>query len=218
MGPNNQCKAPRNIQHLWIAINNSDRRLRRPSACSVLFRVQKAEQALGYPREYNVRTPFKNSEKIVLNVHLWAQKPQFYWTLLAIKKMIREVCNDNSNLQIDNGSFLVFKEAVQKIDEKDPIEPPPHFLHRFTLRVMKTINTSNSTFSNFREGGFLYVDKTAILLQWIRPAQGQYFLARPRRFGKSLMIIRSSRFFKADVSSLKAWPSTDWTTTGRPIQ
>ena len=90
MGPNNiQCKAPRKLLHLSIAINKSDRRLGWPSACSVLFRVQKAEQALGYPREYNVRTPLKNSEKIVLNVHLWGKKPQvpwFYWTLLAIKK------------------------------------------------------------------------------------------------------------------------------------
>lgn len=53
---------------------------------------------------------------------------------------------------------------------------------------MASINTSNSTFSNFRKGGFLYVDKTRYLYDLIKPFQGQYFLARPRRFGKSLMI------------------------------
>jgi len=61
---------------------------------------------------------------------------------------------------------------------------------------MQTINTSNSTFSNFREGGFLYVDKTAILHQWVRHAQGQYFLTRPRRFGKSLMISTLKSIFQ----------------------
>ncbi|MBF0235793.1 MAG: ATP-binding protein [Desulfamplus sp.] len=53
---------------------------------------------------------------------------------------------------------------------------------------MKPINTSNSTFSTFIEEGCLYVDKTAHLRRVIGDISGQYFLARPRRFGKSLMI------------------------------
>ena len=53
---------------------------------------------------------------------------------------------------------------------------------------MKPLTTSVYTFSNLIEGGFLYVDKTAGILDLLRPAVAQYFLARPRRFGKSLLV------------------------------
>ena len=66
----------------------------------------KAEQALGHPREYNVRYPHKNSEKIVLNVHLWGKNHKYLdftglcWTLLAIKK------NDKRGLYCNNSTIL----------------------------------------------------------------------------------------------------------------
>jgi len=53
---------------------------------------------------------------------------------------------------------------------------------------MQPLTTSVYTFSNLIEGGFLYVDKTAGILDLLRPAFAQYFLARPRRFGKSLLV------------------------------
>jgi len=53
---------------------------------------------------------------------------------------------------------------------------------------MKPLTTSVYTFSKLIDGGFLYVDKTAGIYDLLRPATGQYFLSRPRRFGKSLLI------------------------------
>ena len=54
---------------------------------------------------------------------------------------------------------------------------------------MKPINTSFYDFDRFIEGGYVYVDKTAILYEIAKPgADGIYYLPRPRRFGKSLMI------------------------------
>jgi hypothetical protein len=53
---------------------------------------------------------------------------------------------------------------------------------------MKPLTTSVYTFSKLVEGGFLYVDKTAHIHRLLEPATGQYFLSRPRRFGKSLLI------------------------------
>ena len=46
------------------------------------------------------------------------------------------------------------------------------------------------TFDKLREGGFLYVDKTAMIYQ-IASTSTPYFLSRPRRFGKSLLISNS---------------------------
>ena len=53
---------------------------------------------------------------------------------------------------------------------------------------MKPLTTSVYTFSKLIHGGFQYVDKTAGIYRLIEPAFGQYFLARPRRFGKSLLV------------------------------
>ena len=53
---------------------------------------------------------------------------------------------------------------------------------------MKPLTTSVYTFCDLIAGGYLYVDKTAGIYELIRGYKGQYFLSRPRRFGKSLLI------------------------------
>ena len=42
-------------------------------------------------------------------------------------------------------------------------------------------------FESIREGGFCYVDKTALIHRLISRSDGAFFLLRPRRFGKSLL-------------------------------
>ena len=56
------------------------------------------------------------------------------------------------------------------------------------MSELKPITTSTYSFPDLIGGGFVYVDKTAQIRELLRPAKEQYFLARPRRFGKSLMI------------------------------
>ena len=53
---------------------------------------------------------------------------------------------------------------------------------------MKNISTSTYSFEKLREGGFIYVDKTRQICELLKPETAQIFCARPRRFGKSLMI------------------------------
>ena len=54
---------------------------------------------------------------------------------------------------------------------------------------MEKIATDTYSFSDIRNGGFVYVDKTAILKTLADGSLGkQFFIARPRRFGKSLAI------------------------------
>lgn len=59
----------------------------------------------------------------------------------------------------------------------------------------KPVQASTYTFRKIIEGGFLYVDKTPYLYNLVQPAAGVYFLARPRRFGKSLMISTLEEIF-----------------------
>jgi len=42
-------------------------------------------------------------------------------------------------------------------------------------------------FAKIREGGFVYVDKTAQIYRLLTGSSGASFLSRPRRFGKSLL-------------------------------
>ena len=54
---------------------------------------------------------------------------------------------------------------------------------------MEKIATDTYSFADIRKGGFVYVDKTAILKLLADGSIGkQFFIARPRRFGKSLAI------------------------------
>ena len=52
----------------------------------------------------------------------------------------------------------------------------------------KPVQASTYTFRDLIESGFLYIDKTHYVYEMVRYGKGAYFMARPRRFGKSLMI------------------------------
>ncbi|WP_394296010.1 AAA family ATPase [Methanospirillum hungatei] len=51
------------------------------------------------------------------------------------------------------------------------------------------------TFQDLIEGGFLYVDKTRDVYELVRYPKGLFFLARPRRFGKSLLLSTIKLYF-----------------------
>ena len=76
-------------------------------------------------------------------------------------------------------------------------------------------------FRVMRKKGYRYVDKTALLYPLVtRDGDGFFFISRPRRFGKSLMLstleclFRGERELFKSANSSKALPSTRWTTTG----
>jgi hypothetical protein len=53
---------------------------------------------------------------------------------------------------------------------------------------MKLLPIGISDFKKLREGGYVYVDKTEYIYRLIKEGSGYYFLSRPRRFGKSLLL------------------------------
>lgn len=51
------------------------------------------------------------------------------------------------------------------------------------------------TFDKIREDGYVYVDKTELIYDIVRKG-GYYFLSRPRRFGKSLLVSTMEAYFR----------------------
>lgn len=71
------------------------------------------------------------------------------------------------------------------------------------------------TFSEIREGTYYYVDKTPLILNMLDNGK-YYFLSRPRRFGKSLMLDTIAELFegnKALFNGLYAENHWDWSKT-----
>ncbi|MBN2643203.1 MAG: ATP-binding protein [Victivallales bacterium] len=68
---------------------------------------------------------------------------------------------------------------------------------------MKDLTSSVYTFEDLIEGNFLYIDKTEYLWRLIQPAKGIYFLARPRRFGKSLALSTLKAVFQGKKALFK---------------
>ena len=78
---------------------------------------------------------------------------------------------------------------------------------------MKPINTSIFDFPTMITDGYVYVDKTAILYELAKPgADILYYLPRPRRFGKSLMISTLKALFQGRRELFKGLKieKTDW--------
>ena len=68
---------------------------------------------------------------------------------------------------------------------------------------MKDLTTSLFVFEDLIQGNFQYVDKTEYIWQLIKPAKEMYFLARPRRFGKSLTISTLKAVFEGKKGLFK---------------
>ena len=78
---------------------------------------------------------------------------------------------------------------------------------------MKSINTSIYDFPGLIKDGHVYVDKTAQLYELAKPGADRiYYLPRPRRFGKSLMISTLKALFQGRRELFKglAIEKTDW--------
>ena len=78
---------------------------------------------------------------------------------------------------------------------------------------MKPINTSIFDFPELIRRGCVYVDKTGVLYEIAKPdADGIYYLPRPRRFGKSLMISTLKALFQGrrDLFRGLKIEQTDW--------
>ena len=57
------------------------------------------------------------------------------------------------------------------------------------MRGMEKIATDSYSFEKLRRAGYVYVDKTDLLCRLVSETEGsQFFISRPRRFGKSLML------------------------------
>ena len=79
---------------------------------------------------------------------------------------------------------------------------------------MEKVATDIYTFSRLREEGFTYVDKTEELYAMASGETGsQFFMARPRRFGKSLAVSTLKCLFEGRrdlFAGLKIEPKWDW--------
>ncbi len=62
----------------------------------------------------------------------------------------------------------------------------------------KPVQASTYNFRRIIEEGFLYVDKTRQLYELVRYGIGIFFLARPRRFGKSLLLSTLAEIFRGN--------------------
>ena len=85
---------------------------------------------------------------------------------------------------------------------------------------MKPIVTDTYDFSTLIEKGYVYVDKTAFLRRMISGVDGRlFFMSRPRRFGKSLMISTLEQIFKGNRKLFKglAIDKSDYDWKSHPV-
>ena len=64
-------------------------------------------------------------------------------------------------------------------------------------------------FEKIRNDGYFYIDKTALMYQMVKTGS-YYFLSRPRRFGKSLLISTLEAYFQGKRNCLKDWLWKSW--------
>jgi hypothetical protein len=84
---------------------------------------------------------------------------------------------------------------------------------------MKPLPTGLQEFEYIRQKGALYVDKTDMVYDIVSGARKQFFLSRPRRFGKSLLCWTLDALFsgKRELFEGLAISKTDWEWESYPV-
>ncbi len=88
-----------------------------------------------------------------------------------------------------------------------------------TPALEKFLPVSVQDFRQMITGNFVYVDKTRYIYEMVRVPQGYYFLSRPRRFGKSLLVSTLKALFEGRRELFKnLWiEKSDWQWQALPI-
>ena len=68
---------------------------------------------------------------------------------------------------------------------------------------MKRLPIGIQTFRDIVQNDYLYVDKTEKIFDLVNNPKGVYFLSRPRRFGKSLLISTLNEIFDGEKELFK---------------
>lgn len=76
--------------------------------------------------------------------------------------------------------------------------------------MLQRLPVGIQTFAKLREGDFLYVDKTEHIHHLLDKA-GYYFLSRPRRFGKSLLLSTIKEIYQGNRALFQGlWIENHW--------
>lgn len=73
------------------------------------------------------------------------------------------------------------------------------------MQFTKQLPIGVSTFSRFKEENLIYVDKTKTIFTIANKAAGKFFLSRPRRFGKSLLVSTLHSLFAEGISAFSGF-------------
>ncbi|MDR1578225.1 MAG: AAA family ATPase [Deltaproteobacteria bacterium] len=85
--------------------------------------------------------------------------------------------------------------------------------------TLKELPLREQTFTEIREGNLLYADKTEYIYQLIKSSERNYFLSRPRRFSKTLLLHTLNELFSGNRERFKdLWiSSSDYDFPKRPV-
>lgn len=72
-------------------------------------------------------------------------------------------------------------------------------------------------FEQLRNRNCVYVDKTELVYR-LANTDSVYFLSRPRRFGKSLLVSTLEAYFQGKKICLRGWSWSVWKRTGTCIR
>ncbi len=69
--------------------------------------------------------------------------------------------------------------------------------------MKKVLNISKYNFAQIIDNNIMYVDKTEYIYEMVKNISGQYFLSRPRRFGKSMLLSSFKSYFEGNKEVFK---------------
>ena len=133
-----------------------------------------------------------------------------------IPDMIHAEQNTDGSIAFDPNSDYI---SMKNIKETSSIKMKTAKQTDRLNEMEKFLPISVQDFVRMITGNFVYVDKTRYIYEMVRIPQAYYFLARPRRFGKSLLVSTLRTLFEGRRDLFKGlWIDTsDWQWKPHPV-
>lgn len=188
-----------------------------PPEITLLFAEKKVKDAYQTNFENALAHHLQSHKKLDILRHIYKDAGDLQPEIKRFKGIFDRFTMKSANPQLlktYNKMNRLMMETLEEKKEKS-LERRTDFPDQPEDTQFQDFPLDEHSFKKIRERNLLYVDKTGIIARLIQRRATYFFLSRPRRFGKSLLVSTLKEIFNGNrelFKGLKIYDQCDWET------
>jgi hypothetical protein len=188
-----------------------------PPGLTLLFAEKKVKDAYQTNFEKALTQHLKSHKKLKTLRHIYKDANDLQPEIQRFKAIFDRFTMKSANpqlLETYNKMNRLMMKTLEENNEKN-LDTRTGFSYQPTETQFLDFPLDEQSFKKIRERNLLYVDKTGIIARLIQRRATYFFLSRPRRFGKSLLVSTLKEIFNGNrelFKGLEIYDQVEWET------